>query len=233
VSQDNGLINFIFDGINLASMGFDEPQSHGFVKYSIKPILAIDPNTKINNDAYIYFDNNPAIHTNIVTNTIECYSISTPVITPASDLLTTGLGNEYSFEWYKNDTLLLNSNTASYQPNTDGYYTVKITDQYGCIRTSSPYLFQLTYLKNSLKQAVNIYPNPFSEEFTINFSEQISGNYDLLLIDILGREEIRLSAFNRKVIKLEGSKLSDGLKFIILENKSNNVRAFIATVEKN
>jgi hypothetical protein len=128
---------------------------------------------------------------------------------------------------------LLNSNTASYQPNTDGYYTVKITDQYGCIRTSSPYLFQLTYLKNSLKQAVNIYPNPFSEEFTINFSEQISGNYDLLLIDILGREEIRLSAFNRKVIKLEGSKLSDGLKFIILENKSNNVRAFIATVEKN
>lgn len=63
-------VNFRFDNINLPAMSVNEPASHGYILYSIKPKASLAIGTAINNTANIYFDYNDAIVTNTTLNTI-------------------------------------------------------------------------------------------------------------------------------------------------------------------
>ena len=64
-------VYFNFLNINLADSTSNEKQSHGFVKYSIKPKTGLLPGTHIRNTASIYFDYNVAVVTNTTLNTIQ------------------------------------------------------------------------------------------------------------------------------------------------------------------
>jgi uncharacterized repeat protein (TIGR01451 family) len=64
------ILNFRFDNINLPAMSVNEPASHGYVVYSIKPKAALPIGTQVKNTARIYFDYNGAIVTNTTLNTI-------------------------------------------------------------------------------------------------------------------------------------------------------------------
>lgn len=61
---------FYFDGINLADSLTDEPNSHGFITYRIKPKEGIEVGDIIENQAAIYFDFNLPIITNTATTEI-------------------------------------------------------------------------------------------------------------------------------------------------------------------
>lgn len=63
-------IEFIFDGINLPGKDMNEPASHGFVAFKIKPKSTITIGETIYNKAAIYFDYNLPIITNTVSTTI-------------------------------------------------------------------------------------------------------------------------------------------------------------------
>ncbi len=69
---DNQL-NWKFDDIHLPSESMDEPNSHGYVYYKIKPTAGFQISDIIPNTAEIYFDFNPAV----VTNTFETEFIAT------------------------------------------------------------------------------------------------------------------------------------------------------------
>lgn len=64
------VLTFFFEDINLLWESFNEPASHGFVKYRIAPKAGLSDNTHIHNTAHIYFDFNPAIVTNTTKNTL-------------------------------------------------------------------------------------------------------------------------------------------------------------------
>ncbi|MBK8414162.1 MAG: T9SS type A sorting domain-containing protein [Bacteroidetes bacterium] len=49
----------------------NEPQSHGYVQFSVEIDSSLAPGTSIENTAYIYFDFNAPIVTNTAVNTIE------------------------------------------------------------------------------------------------------------------------------------------------------------------
>ncbi|MGH1437052.1 MAG: T9SS type A sorting domain-containing protein [Lewinella sp.] len=61
---------FVFEDIWLPDSVNNEPESHGFVSFKISPQPNLPDNYVINNTASIYFDQNPAIVTNTVTNTL-------------------------------------------------------------------------------------------------------------------------------------------------------------------
>ncbi|MBR9847429.1 MAG: T9SS type A sorting domain-containing protein [Algicola sp.] len=82
---DGNIVEFIFDDINLPDSTNDEPNSHGFIAYRIKPKNNVAIGDIINSTADIYFDFNPPI----VTNTV-----STEIV----DALST---NEYSLNKFK------------------------------------------------------------------------------------------------------------------------------------
>jgi hypothetical protein len=63
-------IEFIFDNINLAAAMTDEPNSHGYISYKIKPANTVGIGSMITNTANIYFDYNYPITTNTVTTTV-------------------------------------------------------------------------------------------------------------------------------------------------------------------
>jgi uncharacterized repeat protein (TIGR01451 family) len=70
--DDSGALQFIFNDINLPDSTHNEPESHGFVKFSIA--LHPDPGligTTIENTAAIFFDFNAPIITNTVETIIE------------------------------------------------------------------------------------------------------------------------------------------------------------------
>jgi uncharacterized repeat protein (TIGR01451 family) len=64
------VVKFNFPNINLPDSTYDEPNSHGFVQYKIKLTPGLPIGTIISNIAYNFFDFNPPIATNIVSNTV-------------------------------------------------------------------------------------------------------------------------------------------------------------------
>ena len=85
-------VEFIFDGINLPDENTNEPASHGFVAYKIKPKSDVAVGDFITGDANIYFDFNAPIITNMV---------STEII---DDLSSTNYGLENNISIYPNPT---------------------------------------------------------------------------------------------------------------------------------
>ncbi len=68
IKTDSRIIEFHFNNILLVDSNANEPDSHGFVKYSIVANEGLNENTPITNTAGIYFDLNPPVVTNTVSN---------------------------------------------------------------------------------------------------------------------------------------------------------------------
>ena len=79
---DEHFIEFYFRNIWLPDSLSNEPESHGFVSYEIKPKPGLDDFTLVENTAHIVFDFNPAIVTNTVSSTLVdeiCYDTFTTI----------------------------------------------------------------------------------------------------------------------------------------------------------
>jgi uncharacterized repeat protein (TIGR01451 family) len=68
---DNQDLEWEFRNINLPDSTNDEPNSHGFVSFKIKPTIGFDINTIFENTAEIYFDFNLPIITNTAITTFK------------------------------------------------------------------------------------------------------------------------------------------------------------------
>jgi hypothetical protein len=69
VKRKNDRNEFLFEGINLPGTS-NEPLSHGYITYKVKPITSIAVGNVIQNSANIFFDFNAPIATNIAITTI-------------------------------------------------------------------------------------------------------------------------------------------------------------------
>lgn len=74
--NDQTDVSFVFDNIHLPDSTNDEPNSHGFIAFKIKPKSDVEVGDIISGVADIYFDFNPAIVTNTVnTEIVEPLSV--------------------------------------------------------------------------------------------------------------------------------------------------------------
>ncbi|MEZ4773671.1 MAG: FG-GAP-like repeat-containing protein [Bacteroidia bacterium] len=71
IMGESGILKWTFNNINLPDSGANEPESHGFVLFKIKPKADLPHGTMIKNSASIQFDFNELIYTNEVFNTIS------------------------------------------------------------------------------------------------------------------------------------------------------------------
>lgn len=69
VKNKNNQNEFLFEGINLPGTN-DEPNSHGYITYKVKPKTNVVLGDVITNNALIYFDYNAPIATNTASTTI-------------------------------------------------------------------------------------------------------------------------------------------------------------------
>ena len=93
---------FSFPNVNLPDSATSDSASRGFVQFRIKTVSNFTANDNVSNKAYIYFDQNPAMVTNTVTDTVTKYpagigqlSASTIIIypDPVTDWLFIKTGN--------------------------------------------------------------------------------------------------------------------------------------------
>lgn len=70
-TRNGDLVTFKFNDIHLPASSINEPASHGFVTYRIRPATSVTLGSVINNQANIYFDFNAPIITNTATTTVQ------------------------------------------------------------------------------------------------------------------------------------------------------------------
>lgn len=68
--NENGIAEFTFNYILLPDSTTNEPESHGFIQYRIKPKNTLVTGDSIKNTAYIYFDYNDPVVTNTVNTVV-------------------------------------------------------------------------------------------------------------------------------------------------------------------
>ena len=135
----SGLLEVTYTGINLA------PNAGAWFKYRIQPLANVPNQTTVTNDANIFFDSNPPVATNVVSNLI----ITAPLaINPTSTCETVYHGYEpmsctdlsiypsgglapYTVSWSTGET----TNSIQVCPTTTTTYTVTVTDATGCSLT--------------------------------------------------------------------------------------------------
>lgn len=127
--------NFYFENIQLPDSNCCEPDSHGDFIYFIQMNNDLPPGTRIENTAYIYFDNNPAVVTNTTWTTIyECtqdladFSIAQAEIC-ADESIDAQAGVELieEYSWLIDDELMSEESVLSAPGLTPGVYDLQLT----------------------------------------------------------------------------------------------------------
>ncbi len=72
-TKEGNVIIWRFNKIMLPDSNANEPGSHGFIQYSIRPKSTITHLSVIENTAFIYFDFNAAVVTNTTSNLVDFY----------------------------------------------------------------------------------------------------------------------------------------------------------------
>lgn len=223
----NGEVVFKFENIFLPDSATDFLGSQGFVKFTIKPKANLSPNTPIYNAGHIYFDYNPAVITNIVLNTIECYGTPQPIINYNFPYLESGVSGNYSYQWYLNDTLIAGATSATYTPLVNGDYTVTVLDTNNCPKHSLPYTYNSVGIEEISQLKSVVFPNPFSEFTTILFDKSLIGEYDLLVYDIIGKEVKRVRKITGNKVIIDKRDTGKGLFLTFLVNNQTGEKIFI------
>jgi uncharacterized repeat protein (TIGR01451 family) len=164
--QENRWLVFQFDSIMLPDSTSNELESHGYIKYSAQINEDVLPNTQIYNTAHIYFDYNPAVITNTVKNTVECFEApEQAIITQNGDLLQ--INSEDDIQWFFNGSMIIGANEPTYSYTEPGDYTVILTDVNNCFTESEVYSVSNVEINYNKQNVFMVYPNPTKDLIVI------------------------------------------------------------------
>jgi Secretion system C-terminal sorting domain len=118
---------------------------------------------------------------------IYCGPTPPPLVAVDGPTYTVANVNNDAVQWYLNGAAIPGATANFLFIGEGGTYVAKITNQYGCVSTTSPQISNLSLGENAANKFY-IYPNPNKGIFTLqlkNVSEEISS---LELFDVLGRK---------------------------------------------
>lgn len=145
-----------------------------------------------------------------------------PVITKNNNVLTSTQASSY--QWFRNDTLIVGATAASITITQNGRYSVIVPILDGCYTRTGVYEewlgLQEIYSKD-LK--VKISPNPSQDHCTLTFDNKHNDNVEFQLFDQFGRMILNSSSISAS-IEINSGDLSQGLYYytITIEEVSNS-----------
>ncbi|MBP6389721.1 MAG: T9SS type A sorting domain-containing protein [Flavobacteriales bacterium] len=177
---------FTFANILLPDSNSNEPASHGFIKYRIRPFAGIPNGTTIANTAAIHFDvNAPVITNTTLTTPLDCDLFTAEIISLGAGLLQANSGTSY--QWFLNGTPISGAEEQVLLVLADGAYTVEVTNLFGCLARSGEYVYIGTRVGGADKPGMALFPNPMDQETVLYFSEALGPGAVIELFDIHGR----------------------------------------------
>ncbi len=132
-----------------------------------------------------------------------------PILTQHSDSLF--CSDAVTYQWYRNDTVLAGATTGMLVPNMSGQYSVRVRNEQGCESKSD--MIAYIHIDHSAEvispydsKYLRLYPNPASDQLTMEYSREASSILDLNITDILGHQ---VYAISKKNINAQGKLLFD------------------------
>jgi hypothetical protein len=185
-------------------------------------------------------------YTLVVTDFNSCQQVDTFEITQPDSLSVTVTQNGYiltantpnggipgfSYSWREQSNPAIEIGTGiTYVVDTFGVYYVQITDANGCIAISNSFEYITTNvddLTSAIK--INIYPNPFNEETTVDFGTVVK-EVKIKILDVLGKclNEYKLKDVDKFMIDREGK--VNGVYFVEITMDTHNQTIFKIILE--
>ena len=205
----NNVALFRFQQILLPDSIADEPGSHGFVKYRIKPVEGLPHGTEITNSAGIYFDLNAPVLTNTVLNTlVDCDLFTASITVMEVDELHANTGDAY--QWSLNGATIPGATSADLTLTANGEYTVQVTSAFGCQALSDPYTFLSTGIVASDLGDLSIEPNPATSYVVLRSADPLSQQVRIRLLDMHGRMVREWRGNESRTLRIERDGLPEG-----------------------
>ena len=172
-------------------------------------------------------DDGDAIVTDDVNVTVNP-TPDTPNVTQQGNLLLSSAttGNQ----WYNNSGLIPGATGQSYEPVATNDYYVIVTNGYGCeSEQSNSYHFVYTGLIDIVDgKNFSIYPNPFKESFTLDYSVKSVTDVTIAIYDTYGQlittlqNQVKMNSGNHR-LTFDASKLLTGVYFCKIETSDYSV----------
>ncbi|MFZ6051457.1 FG-GAP-like repeat-containing protein [Halocola ammonii] len=209
-------VEFYFQDIMLPDSVNNEPESHGFVSFTVRPEPELPLLTELNNTAAIFFDNNPPIITNTTWSTIYDCSLFDVSFTDDGALLTASEGDHY--QWFLDGEPIEGETEQEYTALVNGDYSVQVDIDFPCSGISSS-----TFVVNSIEEweenEITLFPNPMTTSAMVDLGK-LNGEIHLEVFDVMGKlqrsEFITIESGN---LTLERGTLSKGTYILRLTNQ--------------
>lgn len=182
----NGMVSFRFDNILLPDSNINEPASHGFIRFRIRPQAGPANGTMVHNTAAIYFDiNDPVITNTTITTLVDCALLPAPVIAVADGILLEASDGS-GYQWYINGEPVLGATEQSLLASVNGYYAVEVVGLYDCPGMSEDVYIGTVGTDEASSHLIRVHPNPSTNETRIHISEPLPPNCSFQLMDVHG-----------------------------------------------
>lgn len=183
----NGEALFEFEQIMLPDSNVNEPGSHGFINYRMRPVAGVPHGTAIHNTAAIYFDLNEPVITNTVLNTlVDCGMYFAAATDTGGGALVASEGDHH--QWYYNGAPLPGDTLPALQATANGDYAVQVTNAFGCVVLSSTVTVIGMGVPTAATSNLHVVPNPAREQIILNTATALTAQHRVLLLDAQGRE---------------------------------------------
>lgn len=204
-------IEWVFSNVNLPDSNVNEPASHGFVSYRVKPKSTAIVGDIINNLASIYFDYNLPVATNNALTLVQDNFTALPIqllsfagrLSNNTVQLNWHVDNGRDFEKFEIErsfdgrvynriqTLLFNNSINDYYLLDDIsalqskliFYRLKMIDVDGKFTYSNLIVFRI----NPIENGFTIYPNPARTEIFVSMTSDKRQTLQVKVLDVAGR----------------------------------------------
>ncbi len=214
---DGNKLAWTFSNINLPDSNVNEPASHGYIIYRIRPKGTVVVNEVIHNTASIYFDFNLPVVTNDASTEVRDDLIVLPVV--LVEFSGRMNGRKADLTWKTEDaasldkfevqrslngrdyttigTLSSTGSSSSYSFSDDlsqisapvAYYRLKMVELDGKISFSQVLVFR----EKGVGSQLLVYPNPVKGKAFVSFMSPSKARIELQLVDASGRLVLRRS----------------------------------------
>ena len=144
---------------------------------------------------------------------------------------TSGGTPPYSYSWRRNGSAI-GSTGVSHNVGSYGTYTCKVTDANGCELMSNSITYEeVTGVLDISSSAINIYPNPFRDETTIDFGRVVE-KVEIKLFDVLGKQVNKYVLYDLEQFILDREGKENGVYFIDVEIDNQKSSIFKLIIER-
>ena len=216
--KPGNVIHFYFENIFLPDSISDEPNSHGTLKYRVKPLTSIQSDTEIDNTAHIFFDQNPAIKTNTTTNIyFDCNDIDLSLDVNFDTITALQIGADY--QWYNCDAQIpiTGANANQFISQTAGNYSL-IVKVGACVDTTVCVFSSELGLADEESELL-IYPNP-TKDYVV-FENKANESVEINVVNTLGQKvaQFKVEQNQKSIQKIN---LKSGIYYFVYSNNNQS-----------